>query len=194
MRAFEGFLLSAVERAPFLIAESTTLSSSSQEKRKRSRDFEEVTNNTTTSSSSTSSEKKKQDQDDDIVRLQRVLVDGPLQPLGAEHALYHILLPAFLSTMDAARDVWRAKQALHIAQEKKCETNEIIETSQAVSAPSAVSTGNEKEEQSLDEAALQRAVVTAQTALSVQQRALDAARAKVLVLLEAVSQHSGSTI
>ncbi|ORC85433.1 uncharacterized protein TM35_000351770 [Trypanosoma theileri] len=196
MGSFEEFLLAAVEKAPFLIGE-TTASSSLQEKRKRSRDVEEVksttTTTTTTTSSSSSTEKKKQDHDEDIVRLQRILVDGPLQPLGAEHGLYHILLPTFLATMGAARDVWRAKQALQTAKEKRSETNETVGTSQTVSAPSAVSSANENEEQPLDEAALQRAVVAAQKALSVQQHALDAAKTKVCVLLEAVSQHSGST-
>ncbi|KAH8604273.1 hypothetical protein ERJ75_001751400 [Trypanosoma vivax] len=57
----------------------------------------------------------------DAAKMQQLLVDVPLQPIGVEHSLYHVLIPAFTTALKAARNVWLAKQA---AKEKEECVNE----------------------------------------------------------------------
>ncbi|KEG08182.1 hypothetical protein DQ04_07811020 [Trypanosoma grayi] len=191
MSEFETFMLAAAERAPFLLGETTVpLSQQPQQpQRKRPRDNDEVL--------SAGGAKKQQTREEIISRLQRMLVDGPLQPLGAEHALYHVLLPAFLAAMQAARSVWEAKQALQTSGEAGLAREEGKGDSSGSGDASALSAaaaagGETGTQQRPSAEALQRAVSSAQTTLSARRRDLDAAEAKVRLLVRSMTQYVDS--
>ncbi|RHW70068.1 hypothetical protein DPX39_090040200 [Trypanosoma brucei equiperdum] len=109
MSAFESFLLAAAKRAPFLVGDAVT--SSTEQERAGSAQKAEGTIS-------------QQQEEENIAILQRLLVDGPLQLLGLEHALYHILIPAFTASMSAAREVWRAKVALQEVEHNSATNND----------------------------------------------------------------------
>ncbi|EAN95026.1 hypothetical protein C3747_124g64 [Trypanosoma cruzi] len=183
MRTFETFLLEAANRAPFLVGEAAPVLVRRQQKRAREGDKE-----------TDEGETRQLPQEEDIVRLQRLLVDGPLQPLGLEHAVYHFLLPAFTAAMDAAREVWRTTEALRAAEKATkakegdgAMKKESEESAGANSDPIGTTTGAETSTQPQPNVeALQRALVAAQATLNAQRQLLDAAEAKLRTIVEAV--------
>ncbi|RNF22690.1 uncharacterized protein Tco025E_03017 [Trypanosoma conorhini] len=164
MGAFEAFLLAAAKRAPFAVGEAALTAAARRQPQKRLREDDAATDG------GGGATKQPAAPEEDVARLQRLLVDGPLQPLGLEHAVYHVLLPAFAAAMGAAREVWRATAALQAAAE--------------AAAPSRQEPGGGAPP-SME--ALQRAVAAAQTKLAAQRQLLDAAEAKLRVTVGAVT-------
>ncbi|ESL06684.1 hypothetical protein TRSC58_05639 [Trypanosoma rangeli SC58] len=185
MGTFEAFLLAAAEKAPFLVGEVTPVVGQwMPQKRARGGDAVTDEGGRTTKQPATHEE--------EVARLQRLLVDGPLQPLGLEHAVYHVLLPAFTAAVGAAREVWRATAALR-AGEAEAATQGADATRQgsgesagASADPNAIATGTPSGTPPSVEA-LQRAVTAAQAKLTAQRQLLDAAGAKLRATVEAVT-------
>ncbi|EAN76788.1 uncharacterized protein TEOVI_000205200 [Trypanosoma equiperdum] len=177
MSAFESFLLAAAKRAPFLVGDAVT--SSTEQERAGSAQKAEGTIS-------------QQQEEENIAILQRLLVDGPLQPLGLEHALYHILIPAFTASMSAAREVWRAKVALQEVEHNSATNNDAevpVAAAAAAAAPDASASGGASTElQNHNLETLKKALADARALLSERQRNLDAAQLKVRSMLVVVKQ------
>lgn len=179
MSAFESFLLAAAKRAPFLVGDAVT--SSTEQERAGSAQKAEGTIS-------------QQQEEENIAILQRLLVDGPLQPLGLEHALYHILIPAFTASMSAAREVWRAKVALQEVEHNSATNNDAevpvaAAAAAAAAAPDASASGGASTElQNHNLETLKKALADARALLSERQRNLDAAQLKVRSMLVVVKQ------
>ncbi|CBH14345.1 hypothetical protein, conserved [Trypanosoma brucei gambiense DAL972] len=175
MSAFESFLLAAAKRAPFLVGDAVT--SSTEQERAGSAQKAEGTIS-------------QQQEEENIAILQRLLVDGPLQPLGLEHALYHILIPAFTASMSAAREVWRAKVALQEVEHNSATNNDAeVPVAAAAAAPDASASGGASTElQNHNLETLKKALADARALLSERQRNLDAAQLKVRSMLVVVKQ------
>ncbi|RNF02190.1 hypothetical protein TraAM80_06603 [Trypanosoma rangeli] len=178
MGAFEEFLLAAAEKAPFLVGEvAPTVVQRKSQKRDRGGDAVTGEGSRVTKQPATHEE--------EVARLQRLLVDGPLQPLGLEHAVYHVLLPAFTAAVGAAREVWRATAALR-AGEADATQQGSGESAGASADPNANATGTPSGTPPSVQA-LQRVLVAAQAKLTAQRQLLDAAEAKLRATVEAVT-------
>nr|CCC92866.1 conserved hypothetical protein [Trypanosoma congolense IL3000] len=173
MDGFESFLLTAAERAPFLVGDVVEPSEEKEQEKPERNGGEEIL--------------QRQGEGENIATIQRLLVDGPLQPLGLEHSLYHTLFPAFTGAMEAARDVWRMMCALQDA-ESKAGTADVEKASAAGEATSnAAGSGDVCVLHDVE--SLRNSLSAAKTVLSERQKALDNAHAKMRSLVLAVVQY-----